>query len=99
MAFWVVEIYAWSTILNFFDLTQPQWPPTEKVQKFKMSFHDSVKKLFFQNIQISDFNPQIIDFKDNEDSEVLSNDFSGLRNLYSLIDLSGLCNLTGLNSL
>ena len=34
-----------------------------------------------------------------DDSEVLSSDFSGLRNLCSLIDLSSLCNLTGLNSL
>jgi hypothetical protein len=34
-----------------------------------------------------------------DDSEVLSSDFSGLRNLCSLIDLSGLCNLTSLNSL
>jgi hypothetical protein len=34
-----------------------------------------------------------------EDSEVHSSDFLGLTNLSSLIDLSGLCNLTGLNSL
>ena len=26
-----MEIYAWSTIWNFFDLTGPQQPPTEKV--------------------------------------------------------------------
>jgi hypothetical protein len=26
---------------------RPQRPPTEKVLKFNMSFHDSVKKLFF----------------------------------------------------
>ena len=45
----VVEVYAWSTIWNFFDLTQPQRPPTEKVLKFNMSFHDSVKN---QNIKI-----------------------------------------------
>ena len=32
-------------------------------------------------------------------TEVLSSDFLGLRNLCSLIDLSSLCNLTGLNSL
>ena len=34
-----------------------------------------------------------------EDSEVLSSDFLGIKNLFSLIDLSGLCSLTGLNSL
>ena len=41
----------------------------------------------------------MIEFKNLEDSEVHSSDFPGLRNLSSLIDLSGLCNLTGLNSL
>ena len=42
---------------------------------------------------------KIIEFKNLEDSEVHSSDFSGLRNLSSLIDLSSLSNLTGLNSL
>ena len=41
----------------------------------------------------------MIEFKNLEDSEVHSSDFPGLRTLSSLIDLSGLCNLTGLNSL
>ena len=31
MASWVVEFYAWSTIWNFFDLTRPQQPPSERV--------------------------------------------------------------------
>ena len=31
MASWVVEIYAWSIIWNFFDLTRPQQPPSDKV--------------------------------------------------------------------
>ena len=31
MASWVVEIYAWSIIWNFFDLTQPQQRPTDRV--------------------------------------------------------------------
>jgi hypothetical protein len=34
-----------------------------------------------------------------EESEILKSDFPGIRNLYSLIDLSGLCNLSGLSSL
>ena len=34
-----------------------------------------------------------------DDTEVLSSDFLGLRNLCSLIDLSSLFNLTGLTSL
>ena len=65
-----------------------------------MSFHDSVKKSFFKKTsKLSDISPQIIEFKNKDDSEVLSSDFPGLRNLSSLIDLSGLCKLTGLNSL
>ena len=38
----------------------------------------------------------MIEFKNLEDSEVHSSSFLGL---FSLIDISGLCNLTGLNSL
>ena len=38
-------------------------------------------------------------FKNLEVSEVLSSDFPSIIILSSLIDLSGLCNLTGLNSL
>ena len=42
---------------------------------------------------------QINEFKIQDDSEVLSSDFLGHRNLCSLIDLSSLCNLIGLNNL
>ena len=91
-------------MLNFAYLTSfqknyigwPQQPPTEKVLKFNMSFHDFVKNIFFKTSKESDISPQIINL---EDSEVLCSDFPGLRNLSSLIDLSSLCNLTGLNSL
>ena len=31
MASWVVEVYAWFTIWNFFDLMWPQRPPSERV--------------------------------------------------------------------
>jgi hypothetical protein len=65
-------------------------------QEFSWSFQ---KKIFFKSSKESDISPQIIEFKNQEDSEVISSDFPGLRNLSSLIDLSGLCNLTGLNSL
>jgi hypothetical protein len=51
VASWVAEVYAWSIILTFFDLTQPQRPLTEKELKFNMSFHDSVKKNFFSKKQ------------------------------------------------
>ena len=36
-----------------------------------MDFHDSVKTLFFQNTKISDISPQIIDFKNLDDSVVI----------------------------
>ena len=59
-----------------------------------------LSNFFFLKTSIqSDNSPKIIEFKNLEDSEVHSSDFLGLRNLSSLIDLSGLCNLTGLNSL
>ena len=61
-----------------------------------MSFHDSVKNFFFQNTKLKYFSPQNIEFKNQDD---LEDDFPGLRNHCSLIDLSGLCNLIGLNSL
>ena len=100
MASWVVEVYAWSTILTFFWPHAASTASDRKELKFNMSFHDSVKKhFFFQNINISDISPHIIEFKNKDNSEVLSSDFPGLRNLSSLIDLSGLCKLTGLNSL
>ena len=46
----------WSIIWNFFDLTHPQRPPTEKVLKFNISFDDSVKRFFFQNNKIKSSN-------------------------------------------
>ena len=55
------------------------------------------QKIFFlKTSKESDISPEIINL---EDSEVLCSDFQDLRNLSSLIDLGGLCNLTGLNSL
>ena len=67
-------IYAWSTIWNFFDLTQPQRPSKEMVLKFNMSFHDFVNYFFFQKSKESDISPQIINL---EYLEVLCSDFSG----------------------
>ena len=54
----------------FFDFTQPQRPPTEKVLKVNMSFHDSVKKKI-KNSEESDISPQIIELKRLEDSAVI----------------------------
>ena len=44
------------------------------------------------------FFENIYEFKNLDDSEILNNYFPGLRNLSSPIDLSSLCNLTGLTS-
>ena len=62
--------------------------------RFKMIFNDNVK-----TSKYSDIITQIIEFKILDNYKVLSGDFLGLKNLSSLIDLSGFCNLTGLNSL
>ena len=66
-----------------------------------LKFLHSIQKNKFQNItaKLSDISAQINEFKNLDDSEVLSCDFPGHKNLSILIDLSGLCNLTGLNSL
>ena len=57
------------------------------------------KHFFFKTSKYSNISTQIIEFKTLDNSEVLSSVFPGLRNLFSLIDLSGLCNLTGINSI
>ena len=46
MASWVVGIYAWSTVWNIFDLTQPQRPLTEKMPYLseKWGFDDPFHK-------------------------------------------------------
>ena len=49
----VVEIYAWSTIWNFFDLTGPQQPPSERAPRIskKLDFWWSIP----QKITIIDY--------------------------------------------
>jgi hypothetical protein len=56
------------------------------------------KIFFFKTSKLDYFCPQINEFENQNYFEVLSSDIPGLRNLCSLIDLSSLCNLTGLNS-
>jgi hypothetical protein len=56
-----------------------------------------LSKIFF--FKTPNYIPQNIEFKNQDDSEVLNNDYPGFRNHCSLIDLSGLCNLIDLNSL
>ena len=50
----------------------PQQPPTEKVLKFNIIFHDSTSKNFFSK------HKNKVKFKCLDDSEVLSSDFPGL---------------------
>ena len=75
--------------------SQPLQSPTEGA-KIQHEF-----SWFYQKKKIQNITAKLIDIsaKNLDDSEVLSCDFPGHKNLSILIDLSGLCNLTGLNSL
>ena len=57
---WGWEIWVSSTSFQKSNIGWPQQPLTEKELKFKMGFHDSVKKIFFQNIKIKLFLPSNI---------------------------------------
>ena len=88
-----LEIWVSSTSFQKSNMGWPQQPPTEKVLKFNLILHDSTQKLSFSKHQCK------AEFKILDDSEVLSSDFPGLKNLCSLNDLDGLNNLSGLNDL
>ena len=47
-----LDIWVSSTCFQKINISWPQQPPTEKVLKLNMTFHDSTKKIFFQNIKI-----------------------------------------------
>ena len=94
--FWGLGIWVSSTSFQKSNIDWPQQPPTEKELICSMSFHDSVKKTFFSKHQNKCF--KSLDYCFQEPGW-LSSDFPGLTNLCNLIDLSGLCSLTGLNSL
>ena len=68
----------------------PQQPPTEKVLKFNMIFHDSTKNHFFQNIKIKINSRTCMALK----SLVVI--FQRPQNLYSLNNLNGLNDLSSL---
>jgi hypothetical protein len=68
-----LEICVSSTSFQKNDISWPQQPPTEKVLKFNMIFHDSTQKNFFSK------HKNKAEFKCLDDSEVLSSDFSGLK--------------------
>ena len=68
-----------------------------------MSFHDSIKNLFFQNIKIKRISNKVILVLKLLNSRtwmtlktLCSSDFPCLRNFWSPFDLGGLCNFTGL---
>ena len=65
---WGLDIWVSSTSFQTSDIGWPQQPPTEKVLKFNMIFHDSTKKYFLSKHQYKD------KFYTLDDSEVLSSD-------------------------
>ena len=98
-----VSVYSWdygiwvsSTSFQKSNIGWPQKPPTENSTSVFMILSIFI---IFQNTKLKYSSPQIIRFKNQDDPEVLNSGFPGLRNHCSLIDLSGLCNLIGLNSL
>ena len=93
---WDLEIWVSLTSFQKINLGWPQQPPPENSV---WVFIILSKNIFFKTSKWNYFSPQIIEFKNKDGFEVLHSDFSGLKNLCSLIDLSGLCNLTGFNSL
>jgi hypothetical protein len=49
----VLEFCVSSTSFQKSNIIWPQQPPTEKLLKFNLIFHDSTKKIFFQNMKIT----------------------------------------------
>ena len=66
-------IWVSSTSFQKSNIGWPQQPLTEKVLNFNMIFHDPTKKLFFSKHQNK------AEFKNLDDTEVLSSDFPDLR--------------------
>ena len=66
------------------DIGWPQQPPTEKVLKFNMIFHDSTQKNFFSK------HKNKAEFKCLDDSEVLSSDFPSLNESKEILILLSL---------
>ena len=62
-----------STSFQKSSISWPQKPPTEKVLKFNLRFHDSTSPKYFSKHQNK------AEFKNLDDSEVPSCDFPGLR--------------------
>ena len=67
------DIWFLSNSFQKSNIVWPQQPPTEKVLKFNMIFHDYTQKLFFSK------HKNKAEFKCLDDFEVLSSDFPGLK--------------------
>ena len=70
---WDREFLGTTTIFQKNNISWPQQPPTEKLLNFNMIFHDSTPKKCFSKHQNK------VEFKNLDDSEVLSSDFPGPR--------------------
>ena len=73
----VLESWDWiflgiATSFQKSNIDWPQQPPTEKLPKFNIIFHDSIPKNFFSKHKYK------AEFKCLDNSEVLSSDFPGL---------------------
>ena len=68
-----LDIWVSSTSFQKSSIGWPQQPPTEKVLKFNMIFHDYTPIFFFSK------HKNKAEFKCLDDSEVLSSDFPDLR--------------------
>ena len=68
-----LEILVSSTHFQKSNIDWPQQPPTERVLKFHMIFHDSTKTKLFSKYQSK------AKFKNLDDTKVLSSDFPGLK--------------------
>ena len=68
-----LEICVSSTSFQKNYIGWPQQPPTEKLLKFNMIFHETTQKNFFSK------HKNKAEFKCLDDSEVLSSDFPGLK--------------------
>ena len=70
---WDAEFLGTTTIFQKNNISWPQQPPTKKWLNFNMIFHDSTKEKSFSKHQNK------VEFKNLDDSEVLSSDFPGPR--------------------
>jgi hypothetical protein len=90
------EICVSSTSLKKNDIGWPQQPPTEKVLKFNMIFHDYNQKNFFSK------HKNKAEFKCLDESEVLGSDFSELKtyaaSMTSLASTASMASMTSTTS-